>query len=347
MPAGDCPAVQAAQSLDLAIRPFERGVPECAKRFSVEVEAVYRQSELVAHEHVVGPDEESRGICRRQQRQFGQARALGAQLEDSSALHAVRHDADEARVIRRNADQCGPDVSSVGLRREPAGRERLKIGRKRAHGAVVRVDEENSPLSVERQPVGKVQRPGLAVRRSIRLEDAPVLAQSQQSMVARVGDQQVLRVGHGKEMKGPEQSSAAGSGRIHSGTQRSARVDEMQEAGLAASDDHCAVRRGRERRDGRGDAKRPDRDAPERRAVAIEHVQFVIEQEPYATVGRLREHRGAVEIRNATARPVDRKNGSQRRDERDKENRFLAIGQFRSRHLGLAATRTLLETRGG
>src|SRR5207245_660747 len=84
LPAGDRPAVQAAQSLDLAIRPFERGISERAERFSIEIEALYRQSELVADEHVVGPNQESRGIGRSRQRQFGEARALGAQLEDSA-----------------------------------------------------------------------------------------------------------------------------------------------------------------------------------------------------------------------------------------------------------------------
>ena len=50
-------------------------------------------------------------------------------------------------------------------------------------------------------------------------------------------------------------------------------------------------------------------------------------REPHVAVGRLREHRGAVEIGNAPARPIDREDGSQRREERDEENQFLAVGQ--------------------
>lgn len=122
-----------------------------------------------------------------------------------------------------------------------------------------------------------MQRPRLAVSRSVRLENAPVLAQSQQSMVARVRDQQILGIGQGKEMKGPEQSSAARRGGIDGGAQCALSIDDVQEAGLAAPHDHRAVRRGRECRDGRGNAKCLDRDPSERRAVPIEHMQFVIE----------------------------------------------------------------------
>lgn len=45
-------------------------------------------------------------------------------------------------------------------------------------------------------------------------------------------------------------------------------------------------------------------------------------------VGRLRKHRGAVKIGIALAGPVDGEDDAQRRDERDEENRFLAVGQF-------------------
>ena len=128
-------------------------------------------------------------------------------------------------------------------------------------------------------------------------------------------------------MEGPKQSSAAGRGGIDGGAQCAARIDDMQEAGLAASDDHRALRRRRECRDGRRNAKCPDRDSSERRAVAIEHVQFVIEQEPHVAVGRLRKHRGAVEIGNTPARPIDGDDDAQRREERDEENQFLALGQ--------------------
>ena len=61
--------------------------------------------------------------------------------------------------------------------------------------------------------------------------------------------------------------------------------------------------------------------------MPIEHVQFVIEHEPHAAVGRLREHRGAVEIGNTPARPIDGDDDAQRREERDEENQFLALGQ--------------------
>jgi hypothetical protein len=77
----------------------------------------------------------------------------------------------------------------------------------------------------------------------------------------------------------------------------------------------------RHRRNANGTRGHP----PDQRAVPVENVQLMIEHEPYAAVGSLREHRWAVDISDALTRPIDRDNDAKGSDKRDKEDQFLPI----------------------